>query len=57
MGLVINENKTKYMFSTSWVMRSIGCQIMADNYITKVVNALTYFGSRRYYQKQSWYGY
>ena len=45
MGLAVNEDKTKYMFSTSRDERRIDSQITADNYTFDTVKEFIYFGS------------
>ena len=45
MGLTVNENKTKYMFSTSRDVRRIDSQITADNFTFDTVKEYIYLGS------------
>ena len=45
MDLAVNENKTKYMLSTSRDARLIDSQITADNYTFDTVNEFIYLGS------------
>ena len=42
MGLAVNENKIKYMLSTSRDVRRIDSQIIADNYNFYTVNEFIY---------------
>ena len=44
MGLAVNEDKTKYMLSTSRDVRRIYSQVTADNYTFEIVNEFVYLG-------------